>query len=110
MPIYEYKCLKCEEVFDYILIKTDDEGPSECELCGHDSVEKIMSSGSFSMELSAMEQLEQKTLPGIRKDTRDILNGDETKMVDMLGEKKATQIVKDRKRGERVLDAIKKSS
>jgi len=110
VPIYEYRCLKCEEVFDYVLIKTDDEGPEKCELCGHEKVEKIMSSGIFTIGMSAREFLEEKTLPGIKKDTQDMLNGNESKMERILGEDKANEIVTNRIRGEKALDTIKRNS
>jgi putative FmdB family regulatory protein len=109
MPIFEYRCLGCEKIFDYIVIRTDDEGPEECECCGHKDVEKIMSSGSFTIEMSAREQLFEKTLPSIKKDTEDMFNGNESKMEKVLGEEKANEIVTNRIRGEKALDQIKRT-
>lgn len=109
MPIYEFKCRKCEGIFDYIMVRTDDLGPGGCELCGHKDVDKIMSSGIFTISMSSKEQLFNKTLPSIRKDTQDILNGNESKMEKILGEKKATEIVNNRIRGEKALDGIKRN-
>lgn len=91
------------------MIRTDDEGPEVCELCGHKEVEKIMSFSSFTISMGAREQLFEKTLPSIKKDSEDMLNGNESKMEKILGTEKATQIVKDRVRGEKALDQIKRT-
>ena len=112
MPIYEFRCQneECGEVFDYIMVRTDDGGPEKCERCGCEGVEKIMSSGIFTISMSAKEQLFDKTLPSIKKDTQDMLNGNESKMEKILGEERATEIVKNRIRGERALDSIKRNN
>ena len=41
MPIYEYRCVKCEHVFDAIQ-KMSDDPLTECPECG-DRVEKVVS-------------------------------------------------------------------
>ena len=79
------------------------------EHVGHKDVEKIMSSGSFTIEMSAREQLFEKTLPSIKKDTEDMFNGNESKMEKVLGEEKANEIVTNRIRGEKALDQIKRT-
>ena len=32
MPIFEYKCLKCDAIFEHLVIPTS-KGPAECPLC-----------------------------------------------------------------------------
>ena len=46
MPIYEYKCKKCETCFEKLVFAGDKE-PVECPGCGTRQVEKLMSCASF---------------------------------------------------------------
>jgi len=47
MPIYEFKCSKCEEVFELLLLKEDEVGA--CKKCGSGEFERIMSSTNYAM-------------------------------------------------------------
>lgn len=49
MPIYEFKCQSCQEVFD-LLMKLSDPHPETCEKCGKGPVEKLMSLTSFHLK------------------------------------------------------------
>jgi putative FmdB family regulatory protein len=46
MPIYEYKCEKCESCFEK-LVFTGDKESVECPECGTKKVKKLMSCASF---------------------------------------------------------------
>ena len=46
MPIYEYKCLKCEHQFEVIQRFTDNPVES-CPECNNKSVQKLVSAPSF---------------------------------------------------------------
>ncbi len=46
MPIYEYKCKKCDACFEKLVFAGDKE-PVECPGCGTRKVEKLMSATSF---------------------------------------------------------------
>ncbi len=46
MPIYEYKCEKCESCFEK-LVFTGDKESVECPECGTKQVKKLMSCASF---------------------------------------------------------------
>ena len=48
MPIYEYQCNKCGEVFEAFQ-KITDEPLSQCKFC-HSSVEKLISQSSFQLK------------------------------------------------------------
>ena len=48
MPIYEYQCTKCGEVFEAFQ-KITDEPLSQCKFC-HSSVEKLISQSSFQLK------------------------------------------------------------
>jgi putative FmdB family regulatory protein len=48
MPIYEFRCRKCDEVFERFM-KVDEGGDSlKCPYCGEKKPEKILSSFSSS--------------------------------------------------------------
>jgi len=48
MPIYEYKCKKCQKLFEY-LQKFSDDPIEECEQCSG-QLEKQLSTTSFSLK------------------------------------------------------------
>ena len=45
MPIYEYKCTKCNEEFECLVFKSDES--VSCPECNDDCVERLMSACSF---------------------------------------------------------------
>ncbi len=49
MPIYEFKCSKCEEFFELLVMKNDDDKEVKCPKCDSMEFERIMSSTNFSM-------------------------------------------------------------
>ncbi|MBW2030304.1 MAG: zinc ribbon domain-containing protein [Deltaproteobacteria bacterium] len=48
MPIYEYKCNRCDHVFEQLVFSTDPEERPVCPSCGGDDTCKLMSSFSCS--------------------------------------------------------------
>lgn len=51
MPIFEFKCQKCEEFFELLVMNKDDEEKElKCPKCGAQSFERIMSSTNFTMK------------------------------------------------------------
>lgn len=48
MPIYEYQCTKCGEIFE-VFQKMSDDPLSECRFCGS-KVEKLISHSSFQLK------------------------------------------------------------
>lgn len=56
MPIYEFKCLKCNEFFEF-LIRGQDEGiETLCPKCGSEEFERVISSTNFAMGGSGGEK------------------------------------------------------
>lgn len=55
MPIYEYKCKKCEAVFEVLLKSTEPE-PGKCEECGSKRIGRVMSQTSFVLKGSGWYQ------------------------------------------------------
>jgi len=46
MPIYEYQCRKCGEIFEKIQRVDENEDSLTCPLCGKEKPEKVLSSFS----------------------------------------------------------------
>ena len=46
MPIYEYKCLECNKIFEEFIRNSNDLGELLCPNCGSKSIKRIMSSYS----------------------------------------------------------------
>lgn len=46
MPIYEFKCNKCNNVFESLCFKSDGSDRGPCPRCGEDDSEKLMSTFS----------------------------------------------------------------
>ena len=86
MPIYEYKCTECNEVFEYFQSISDKELKA-CMLCGKkDGLSKIISSSGFRLKGSGWYETDFKT--GSKKnivdtiDEKDIHPKDKTKKTD----------------------------
>lgn len=46
MPIYEFKCNKCEKIFEQLIFSSDEEEKLACPLCGERDTCRLMSSFS----------------------------------------------------------------
>lgn len=49
MPIYEFKCLKCENFFELLFVGKQDQSEMKCPQCGSEDFERVLSTASFSM-------------------------------------------------------------
>ena len=49
MPIYEFKCLKCEEFIELLVMNKDEEIELKCPKCESKELERVLSSTSYSM-------------------------------------------------------------
>ena len=49
MPLYEFKCLKCNEFFEFLVIKQDDEMEMKCTKCQSEEFERVLSSTNYAM-------------------------------------------------------------
>ena len=49
MPIYEFKCLKCQEYFELLVMSQDEELELRCPKCGSEDFERIISTTSYVM-------------------------------------------------------------
>ena len=48
MPIFEYQCRKCREIFESLQLSRATEEDTECPHCGSDRTERIVSSFATS--------------------------------------------------------------
>jgi putative FmdB family regulatory protein len=48
MPIYEYRCLNCQELFEMLVMKSD-EADIRCPKCDGSKAERVMSTTHFAM-------------------------------------------------------------
>jgi putative FmdB family regulatory protein len=49
MPIYEFKCLKCNECFEILFTSTQETAELKCAKCDSQDVERVLSSTNFSV-------------------------------------------------------------
>ena len=49
MPIYEFRCLKCNELFEILFTTALDKKEMKCSHCGSKNVERVLSSTNYSM-------------------------------------------------------------
>ncbi|MDY6837707.1 MAG: zinc ribbon domain-containing protein [Thermodesulfobacteriota bacterium] len=46
MPIYEFRCKKCNHVFEYLCLSMNDRDQACCPSCGHKETEALLSTFS----------------------------------------------------------------
>ena len=49
MPIYEFKCLKCEHFIEFLLKRADEKIELKCPNCNSENLERVLSSTSYTM-------------------------------------------------------------
>ena len=49
MPIYEFRCLSCQELFEFLQMGSSDTVETQCPKCGADTFERVMSSTNYAM-------------------------------------------------------------
>ena len=49
MPIYEFRCLKCNDCFEHLVMKLDETVEAKCPHCSSEEFERIMSTSCHSM-------------------------------------------------------------
>lgn len=56
MPIFEFRCMKCGNVCEKILVKSDEKVEMECPECKSDLLERVVSRTSHIMARGSGEQ------------------------------------------------------
>ncbi len=49
MPIYEFKCSKCEELFELLVMQKDGEAELCCPRCKSEDFQRVLSSTNYAM-------------------------------------------------------------
>ena len=49
MPIYEFRCIKCGQVFEKLFISKDEEVDITCPYCKSEIVERVVSTTNYAM-------------------------------------------------------------
>ena len=49
MPIYEFKCLKCQELIELLVMNKDDEIELRCPACNGEDLERVLSTTTYNM-------------------------------------------------------------
>ena len=49
MPIFEFKCTKCEEFFEIIVMASDNNDSVQCPKCESKEFERVVSKTNFNM-------------------------------------------------------------
>ncbi|MCP4721092.1 MAG: zinc ribbon domain-containing protein [Desulfobacteraceae bacterium] len=49
MPIFEFKCLKCEEFFEVIVMGSDEDGSVNCPKCKSHQFQRVVSKTNYAM-------------------------------------------------------------
>jgi putative FmdB family regulatory protein len=49
MPIYEFKCLKCEEFVEMLVMNQDEEIEMKCPNCGSQELARVLSTTNYAM-------------------------------------------------------------
>jgi putative FmdB family regulatory protein len=56
MPIFEFKCLKCGEFFELLVMQKNEAVEMQCPHCGAADFERILSATSYAMGSSGSAQ------------------------------------------------------
>jgi len=56
MPIYEFKCTKCEEFFEVIVMASTENDTVACPKCESNEYERVVSKTNFAMGSSSSGQ------------------------------------------------------
>ena len=49
MPLYEFRCLKCQALFELLVMGQNDQMEMKCPHCNASDFEKVMSTASFCL-------------------------------------------------------------
>ena len=83
MPVYEYKCMKCEDIIEKFQSMRDDP-LTECPKCSGE-LKKLISTNSINVLYGPREHLEKEIRPEARRIAERIKAGDENAAADLFG-------------------------
>jgi len=50
MPLFEFRCLKCNDCFEILVMKKEEEVELKCPHCNSDEFERVLSASCYSMD------------------------------------------------------------
>ena len=53
MPIYEFKCKNCDNIFEYLCFKSSDKDQASCPECGRKETELLLSAFSSTTSINS---------------------------------------------------------
>lgn len=56
MPIYEFKCLKCNEFFELLMMNSEEKIKLKCPKCKSDEFERVLSASNYNMSSGSEKQ------------------------------------------------------
>ncbi|MFH1091638.1 MAG: zinc ribbon domain-containing protein [Pseudomonadota bacterium] len=56
MPIYEFRCLKCNEIFELLFTSSDEPQEMKCLSCGGEDLERVLSRTNYTLGPSSKPQ------------------------------------------------------
>ncbi len=74
MPIYEFKCLTCDEFFEVLVMGSRDKDPVKCPKCESGEFERVVSKTNFTMGGSAGSSVQGQT-GGVHTQERECSGG-----------------------------------
>ena len=61
MPIYEFKCLDCEDFFELLVMGSNENTEMKCPKCKSENFERVISATNYSMGESSGKSSSVKT-------------------------------------------------
>ena len=55
MPIYEFRCLKCNDCFEFLSMNQDDQVELRCPKCKSEDFERVLSASGHTMGCASAE-------------------------------------------------------
>jgi putative FmdB family regulatory protein len=61
MPIYEFRCLKCNDCFEFLVMKENDQMELRCPHCESEEFERVLSTSCYNMGSGSAENQGSQT-------------------------------------------------
>ncbi|UCD83452.1 MAG: zinc ribbon domain-containing protein [Deltaproteobacteria bacterium] len=85
MPIYEYQCRSCSEIFTKLIMKPQEENGIECVACGSKRQKRLISRFSY-------QKSEADRMAGLSNDRRDDSYYRDTRNLGLTAKKRAQEL------------------
>ena len=76
MPIYEFKCLECNDIFELLLINKSQSPELQCPRCNAENIERVLSTTGYTIDSGSGQPTgavsQARTCPGGSCTTYDI--------------------------------------